>query len=98
MSLFRPQRYADGDHIEVAGARVRLRVSGRASRISLRLDAARREIIATAPSHRRLTEAVAFAAERRAWISAQLAELPDALSLHPGMIIEVLGQPWRLES
>ena len=98
MSLFGSPRYADGDRIVVDGAAVRLKVSGRARRVSLRLDAARREVVATAPSPRRLGEAAAFALERRAWIAARLAELPQAAPpLAPGMLIEVLGQPCRLE-
>jgi predicted metal-dependent hydrolase len=98
MSLFRSQRYADGDHIVVAGARVRLRVSGRARRVSLRVDSAKREVVATAPTARRLSEAAAFATERTAWIAAQMAGLPDVDVLAPGVTIEVLGRPWRLES
>jgi len=97
MSLFRSQRYADGDHIVVAGARVRLRVSGRARRVSLRVDSAKREVVATAPTARRLSEAAAFANERTAWIAAQMAGLPDVAALAPGVTIEVLGRPWRLE-
>ncbi len=97
MSLFGSPRYADGDRIEVDGAAVRLKVSGRARRVSLRLDAARREVVATAPSPRRLGEAAAFALERRAWIAARLAELPQTTPLVPGALIEVLGRPCRLE-
>jgi len=98
MALFRSApRYADGDHIVVAGARVRLHVSGRASRISLRIDATRREVVATAPNPRRLPEAAAFANQRTAWIAAQMASLPEPMILAPGMVIEVLGRPWRLE-
>jgi len=97
MSLFGSPRYADGDRIEVDGAAVRLKVSGRARRVSLRLDTARREVVATAPNLRRLSEAAAFAVERRAWIAARLAELPQAAPLAPGALIEVLGQPCRLE-
>lgn len=97
MSLFHSPRYADGDRIEVDGAAVRLKVSGRARRVSLRLDAARREVVATAPSPRRLGEAAAFALERRAWIAARLAELPRTTPLAPGALIEVLGRPCRVE-
>jgi len=98
MALFRSSpRYADGDQIVVAGARVRLRVSGRASRVSLRIDAGRREVVATAPNQRRLADAAAFAKERTAWIAAQFAKLPDAMVLAPGMTIEVLGQSWWLD-
>jgi predicted metal-dependent hydrolase len=98
MGLFRTQRYADGDRIEVAGAPVVLKVSARARRVSLRLDPARREIIATAPGHRRLAEAAAFAADRAEWIAAQLAALPDRARIAPGQQIEVLGEACRLES
>jgi predicted metal-dependent hydrolase len=93
MALFRfNPRYADGDRIEVAGASVVLRVSARASRVSLRLDAARREIIATAPTPRLLGEAAAFAGERAGWIRERLAELPQRAPIAPGAVIEVLGQ------
>jgi predicted metal-dependent hydrolase len=98
MSLFGVPRYADGDRIEVDGARVRLRVSGRARRVSLRIDAARREVVATAPTPRRLAEAAAFALERRAWIAERLLELPSRQTLAPGMMIQVLDQACRLES
>jgi predicted metal-dependent hydrolase len=98
MTLFRGPRFADGDHIEVAGARVRLRVSSRARRVSLRLDAARREVVATAPTLRRLSEAAAFAEERSAWIADHIADLPVVAPLRPGQTIEVLGAPCRLEA
>jgi predicted metal-dependent hydrolase len=101
MSLFGSPRYADGDSIEVDGTAVRLRVSGRARRVSLRVDSARREVVAVAPTPRRLGEAAAFALERRAWIAARLAELPSRQSLAPGtliQLIQVLGQPCRLEA
>jgi predicted metal-dependent hydrolase len=97
MGLFRSPRYADGDRIEVAGAPVVLKVSTRARRVSLRLDAARREIIATAPASRYLGEAAAFAGERAGWIAARLAELPERSTIAPGAMIEVLSRPCRLE-
>ena len=97
MSLFRAPRYADGDRIEVDGAPVRLKVSGLARRVSLRLDSSRREVVATAPNLRRLGEAAAFAVERRAWIAARLAELPQVRPLQPGTLVEVLGRSCRLE-
>src|SRR5436190_9031044 len=89
--------FTDGDRLEVAGAAVRLKVNRRARRVSLRLDRTRREIVATAPSQRRLTEAAAFARERAGWIAERLAELPETAPLSPGMVIEVFGAPVRLE-
>ena len=90
--------FADGDRLEVAGAPVRLRVNRRARRVSLRLDRTRREVVATAPSPRRLAEAAAFARERAGWIVERLSELPSATPLSPGMTIEVFGRPVRLEA
>ena len=90
-------RYAAGDVLEVAGCAVRLRVDGRATRVSLRLDTARGEIIATAPSQRRLKEAVAFAAQRAAWIGETVRRLPPAEPLAPGAVLQVLGRPCRLK-
>lgn len=97
MSLF-GRSLADGDRLEVAGTAVTLRVNRRARRVSLRLDRTRREIVATAPSPRRLPEAAAFARERAGWIAERMAELPDATPIHPGMVLQVFGEPVRLEA
>lgn len=97
MNLFRAPRHASGDRIEVAGCPVRLRVDARARRVSLRLDPARREVVATAPTARRLSDAIAFAEERAAWISDQLARLPDNRPLVAGETVEILGRACRLE-
>ncbi|WP_342666753.1 SprT family zinc-dependent metalloprotease [Phenylobacterium immobile] len=77
---------------------MRLRVNGRARRISLRIDRARREVVASAPSLHRLSEAADFAKSRAAWIAARMAELPQPSTLAPGQVIEVFGQPVRLAS
>jgi predicted metal-dependent hydrolase len=89
--------FSDGDRLEVAGATVTLKVHRRARRVSLRLDRTNRQIVATAPSLRRLAEAAAFARERAQWIADRLAELPDAAPIHPEMTLEVFGEPVRLE-
>jgi len=82
----------------VAGTPVTLKVNRRARRVSIRLDRTRREIVATAPSLRRLPEAAAFARERARWIAERIAELPDATPLHPGMTLLMFGEPVRLEA
>ena len=92
----RVSRHADGDVIEVGAARVRLTVSRRARRISLRLDRAKGEVLAIAPSLRRLGEAVAFAHERRSWIAERVLELKPPTRLAPGREITVLGAQCRL--
>jgi predicted metal-dependent hydrolase len=95
--MFRPAiRLNHGDLIDDEGAPVRLRVNSRARRVSLRIDAACGEVIATAPSPRRLAEAMAFVAQRRGWIQAKLAELPRAQPFAPGVVIDVAGEPCRL--
>lgn len=96
MSLFSTQRYAHGDRLTVAGADVRLRVDARARRVSLRLDAGRREVVATAPTVRKLAEAVAFAQTRADWIAGLIGDLPQAMVLTPGATVEVMGLPYRL--
>jgi predicted metal-dependent hydrolase len=96
MGLFRA-RYADGQALDVGGVTVRLKVSARARRISLRVDRSRGEAIAVAPSAAGLAEAAAFARERRDWIARRLAEQPPAPdTLAPSDEIVVLGVPWRL--
>ena len=91
------QRFSDGDRLEIGGWPVRLKVDGRARRISLRVDRARSEIVALAPSPRRLNEAVAFAQEKAGWIAKQLAALPERMSLAPGGVLRLNDQPYRLE-
>jgi predicted metal-dependent hydrolase len=98
MVLWRAHRYADGDRIEVAGAPVVLRVSARATRVSLKLDSARRVVVATAPNERRLREAALFAVERAEWVRARLAALPEPSTIAPGAIIDILGFPHQLIS
>jgi predicted metal-dependent hydrolase len=90
--------FADGDRLQVAGAVVTLKVHRRARRVSLRLDRARGEIIATAPTARRLGEAAAFARERAGWIAERIAELPQADPIFPGLTLQVFGELVRLEA
>ena len=97
MNLFRGHSYAPGDLIDVGGARVRLKVSPRARRVSLRIDQTKREVIASAPSQRRLHEAVAFAGQRAHWIATHINALPQPAAVAPGDVIDVFGQPHRLE-
>ena len=89
--------FRDGDRLDVAGALITLKINPRARRVSLRLDRTRREIVATAPSVRRLPEAVAFARERAGWIAERVAELPESQPIQPGMTLRIFGEPVRLE-
>jgi predicted metal-dependent hydrolase len=89
--------YVDGQRLEVAGSPVRLRVSPRARAVSLRIDPRRREVIATAPSLRRLRDAAAFAEERAAWMARQLAALPAPPDLESAEILRIFGEPHAIE-
>ena len=91
------QRFSDGDRLEIGGWPVRLRVDGRARRVSLRVDRAKSEIVALAPSPKRLSEAVAFAQEKSGWIAKQLEALPQRQSLAPGGVLRLNDRPYRLE-
>jgi predicted metal-dependent hydrolase len=93
MKLFGGPAFSHGDRIEADGLPVRLVVNARARRVSLRIDRVKREVIATAPTSRRLAEAVAFAREKADWIAGQLADIPDRQPLAPGMTISLFGQP-----
>jgi predicted metal-dependent hydrolase len=94
--FLRASRHADGDVIEVGAARVRLLVSHRARRVSLRVDRSRGEVVAIAPSLRRLNEAAAFAHERRGWIAERVLELKPPTRLSPGLELAVFGEACRL--
>ncbi len=95
--LRRAPALAHGQVVEVAGCPLRLRVNPRARRVSLRVDAARREATATAPSPRRLRDALAFAETRADWIAAQLEAAPARRPLAPGLLVPLGGAPCRLE-
>src|SRR5580704_5800901 len=89
-------RHADGEVIEVGAVPVRLTVSRRARRVSLRIDRGKGEVLAIAPTARRLAEAAAFAHERRAWIAERAAELKPPTALAPGLELTIFGKPCRL--
>jgi predicted metal-dependent hydrolase len=95
MNLFGP-RLADGERLEIDGLVVRLSVSRRARRVSLRIDPARHEVVAVAPSERRLRDAWAFARERRSWALARLALLPPAKPLLNGDALTIFDDDVRL--
>ena len=95
--LRRPPALAHGQTVEVGGHPLRLRVNPRARRVSLRVDAARREATATAPSARRLRDALAFAEARAGWIAERLDAAPVRRPLAPGLTLPLGGAPCRLE-
>ncbi len=97
MGLFGKPSYADGDTLEVAGAPVRLKVSRRATRVSLRVDRIRREVIVTAPSAKKLSAALDFARARAGWMADRLAELKPGEPLSAKSELVVFGERVILE-
>ena len=93
----RKAKLSPGDLVEIDGRPVRLKVHASARRVSLRLDSAKREIVATAPNLRRLPDALAFAQSRAGWIAERLDALPEPQGFAPGQVISVAGAPCRLE-
>jgi predicted metal-dependent hydrolase len=98
MIPFRTPAYRHGDVVEAAGCRLRLAVNPRARRVSLRLDRTSGEVVAVAPTARKLSEAVAFARERSGWIAQRVAELPRRMPLEPGLTFPLFGEPVVLEA
>ncbi len=84
-----------GARLDLDGLAVRLRVDGRARRVGLRIDPARREVVAIAPKERDLEAAARFARERRAWGLAQLVRLPTPTPIAEAEALILFGEPWR---
>jgi hypothetical protein len=87
----------DGQKFDLDGVALRLRVNPRALRISLRLDPRTGEAVATAPSARRLGEAVTFARSRRGWLAERLAARLEGPCLRPGEAITLFGVEHALQ-
>lgn len=95
--LRRPPPLTHGQVVLVEGCPVRLRIDARARRVSLRIDGVRGEATATAPSARRLADALAFARSRAAWIGERLDARPQRRPFVPGAVVPLAGEPCRLE-
>lgn len=78
------------------GAALSIRVSPRAKRIALRINAAEREVELVLPPGVSASRGLRFVASKRAWIAARLAALPQPVPFAEGSIIPVLGMPHRI--
>jgi hypothetical protein len=87
----------DGQKFDLDGVALRLRVNPRARRISIRLDPRTGDAVATAPSARRLGEAVAFARSRRGWLAERMAARVEEPRLRPGDSISLFGVAQTLQ-
>ncbi len=73
-----------------------VRISPRARKLMLRLDATERKIHLIVPKRASLKSAYEFARQNQSWIHEKLATLPDAVPYHDGVLIPVLGKQLRL--
>lgn len=93
-----PLEAASGSGPAADPIQIRLSVNPRARRISIRIDARANEVVAVAPSERRLSEAVAFARSKAGWIAERMEARVEGQPLIPGQTILLHGLPTRLEA
>ncbi|HWB50885.1 MAG TPA: SprT family zinc-dependent metalloprotease [Stellaceae bacterium] len=78
------------------GVKLAIRVSARARRLSLRVDAAARGVELVLPRRAPAEAALRFVAQHRGWIAARVAAMPPARRLADGATVPVLGVPHRI--
>jgi predicted metal-dependent hydrolase len=78
------------------GTAVSIRVSPRARRVSLRINAAQRIVELVLPPGVPASHGLRFAASRRGWIAARLRALPEPVPFAEGAIVPVLGVTHRI--
>jgi predicted metal-dependent hydrolase len=76
---------------------VHLRRHRQARRYTLRINAAKREVILTIPPRGSLKEARAFAQKHGGWIAARLRRLPEATPFTDGTTVPLRGVLHRIE-
>ena len=75
---------------------IEVRISPRARRISLHIDAAEGVVELILPRRARLEAGYAFAESKRRWIEARLAAMPPRTPFEPGAEVPVLGVVHRI--
>jgi predicted metal-dependent hydrolase len=78
------------------GVPVAIRVSPRARRLSLRVDATSRGVELVLPRRAPADAAIDFIARHRGWIAARVAAMPAAQHLVDGATVPVFGVPHRI--
>lgn len=85
------------DRLKTISTRLRLKVSKRARRMTLRLDPESRHVHLIVPPRADLNYAFHFAEEHRGWIRAKLSGLPKPIPFIDGAIIPLFGRDHYLE-
>ena len=78
------------------GAAVTVRISPRARRLSLRVDAAKRGVELVLPRRFSAETALGFVSSHRGWIAARIAAMPPPRPLGEGASVPVFGVPHRI--
>jgi predicted metal-dependent hydrolase len=78
------------------GVPVTIRVSPRARRVVLRINAAEREVELVMPRGISASTGLRFLAAKRGWVAARLEALPQRVPFVDGAIVPVLGVPHRV--
>jgi len=77
-------------------APVLVRRSGRARRLSLKVDPAQRVATLVIPNRVSQSVALAFISDHLAWLQARIDALPSAIPFAPGETVPLLGEPHLL--
>src|SRR5215469_3805146 len=93
--LRRPHRSEPPPVIHLGGRAVPLvvRKSPRAKRIALKVDSARAAVELVLPQRAALSTGLRFLEERRGWVEARIAQVPERIPFIAGAIVPVLGVP-----
>src|SRR5229473_7232846 len=75
---------------------VRVRVSRRARRLALKIDAVGDAVELVLPPRTSLPRALHFLKTNRAWVESRLAALPPRVTFEDGKCVPVLGEPHRI--
>jgi predicted metal-dependent hydrolase len=75
---------------------VRVRVSRRAQRLALKIDAVADAVELVLPPRTSLPRALHFLKTNRAWVESRLAALPPRVTFEDGKSVPVLGEPHRI--
>jgi predicted metal-dependent hydrolase len=78
------------------GVPVTIRVSPKARRLSLRVDAAKRGVELVLPRRFSAEAALAFVGAHRGWVTARIAAMPPPRPLGDGASVPVFGVPHRV--
>jgi predicted metal-dependent hydrolase len=78
------------------GAPVSIRVSPRARRVGLRVDAAERRVELVLPRGVPVKTGLGFLAAKQAWVTARLEAMPPPVPFIEGAVVPVLGVPHRI--